>query len=388
MPDLVAADRHCEHQSLPSVVDAGRRYRRRVISIVGRRSRCHRPRRPSTRHALAGLLAVLAATALDLQAQSQNPALTFDAALSVAMRQNATPEGLDHQQAIWYAQHTGDAIGPQVDARCAPRPVRGPVATASGPFTESERPPAAQMLRRNLRQAFYDLALSDEELQEKQDLIDFTSEFRTAGHGSSDAEGKTSRRDALQVEIALSRSRIELICAQGRRRLALAAVNAVLNRAPDVPLTIVGDLAKPVPLPSLDSAIRLSKAVDAELRQLRQDVEVQRLATEPLLDAVPRLEAARAARERALDAGIRDRFAQIERARQIAADFEDALLPAADRVARTTEKYRSGRADVMQLLEAQDTLVDLRREYLHALHDLRLSEADVEERLPAVGVTM
>ena len=281
MPDLVRAVRHCEHPSPPLVVGADWRSRRQVIRIVGRHGRRDRPRRPSTRRVAAGLLAAVAASSLHLHAQSQNPALTFDTALSVALRQNANLEGLGHQQAIWNAQHTGDATGPQVDARsnadCAPGLVRGPVATASAPFTDSERLTAAQMLRRNLRQAFYDLVLRDEELQEAQGLIDFMSEFRTAGPGSSDADAtRNSRRYALRVEIALSRARIELICAQSRRRLALAAVNAVLNRAPDVPVTIAGDLADPVPLPSLDSAIRLSKAVDVELRQLRQGVEVQR----------------------------------------------------------------------------------------------------------------
>ena len=86
---------------------------------------------------------------------------------------------------------------------------------------------------------------------------------------------------------------------------------------------------------------------------------------------------------------MRERFARIDAWRQTAARFENALVPAAvDLVARTTEKYRSGRADVMQLVEAQHNLVGLRRGYLHVLHGLRLSEADVEERLPALGVTM
>ena len=218
------------------------------------------------------------------------------------------------------------------------------------------------------------------------------------------------------------------ICAQSRRRMALAAVNAVLNRAPDVPLTIVGDLTDPVPLPSSEAAIRLSKAMDVELRQLRQGVQVQpsppasslppalpasprrprlngtapdgtvgdddvpvipRVAGEPPKDAVARLEVARAARERALDACMRERFARIDTGRQAAARFEDALLPAAlDMVARTADEYLSGRADVMQLLEARRHLVDLRRAYLHVLHDLRLSEADVEERLPVLSVNM
>ena len=211
------------------------------------------------------MLVVVAASALHLHAQSQLPALTFDAAHSVALRRNANLEGLGNQQAIWDAQHARDATGPRADARvnadCAPSPVRGPVATARAPFTDSERLTAAQMLRRNLRQVFYDLMLSDEELQEALSLIDFTSEFRTAGQGLSDAGAtRNSRRNALRVEIVLSRARIELICAQSRRRVALAAVNAVLNRAPDVPMAIVGDLTDPVPLPSLEAAIRLSKA--------------------------------------------------------------------------------------------------------------------------------
>jgi outer membrane protein TolC len=273
--------------------------------------------------------------------------------------------------------------------------VRGPVATVSAPFTDGERLTAAQMLRRNLRQAFYDLMLSDEELQEAQGLIDFTSEFRPAGQEASAGATRTSRRNALRVEILLSRARIELICAQGRRRMALSAVNAVLNRAPDVPLTIVGDLADPVPLPSLEAAIRLSKAMDVDLRELRQGVQVQR--SPPASSVPPALPTSPgrtplsglAAREQALDAGMRERFARIDIARHAAARFKDALLPTAlDTVARASEEYRFGRADVMELLEARRHLVDVRRAYLHVLHDLRLSEADVEERVPALGVNM
>jgi hypothetical protein len=359
-----------------------------------------RPRPPSTRRVAAGVLAVVAGSALHLHAQPQNPALTFDAALSVALLRNATLEGLGNQQAIWDARHARDATGPQADARvnaeCGPSPVPAPVAAVSMPFTDSERLTAAQMLRRNLRQAFYDLMLSDEELQEAQGLIDFTSEFRPAGQEASDPGAtRDSRRNALRVEIMLSRARVELICARGRRRMALAAVNAVLNRAPDVPLTIVGDLTDPVPLPSVEAAIRLSTAMDVELRQLRQGDPVQ--PGPPPSSGPPALPASPGrtplygvvARERALDAGMRERFARIDAGRHAAARFEDALLPAAlDTLARTADEHLHGRADVMELLEARRRLGDLRRAYLHALHDLRLSEADVEERLPASGVSM
>ena len=86
---------------------------------------------------------------------------------------------------------------------------------------------------------------------------------------------------------------------------------------------------------------------------------------------------------------MRERFARIDTGRHAAARFENALLPTAlDTVARMADGDLFGRVDVMRLLEARRQLVDVRRAYLHVLHDLRLSEADVEKRLPALGVSM
>lgn len=438
MPDLVPADQYDQHFSRLFVVDDDGRSRRRVIETVIVHDR------PSPRRVMAGVLAVVAATALHLQAQTQNPPLTFDAAFHVALRRNADLEGLRRQQAIWDAQHAPQAANPHISARadddcaptcaraarpidvCATGPVREALPPISGSVTDSDVMAVAQIVRRNLRQAFYELMLSDDQVQETQRLIDFASQFRTVNPSDVDATGH-SRRDALRVEIALSRARLELIRAQSRRRVAQAAVNAVLNRAPDVPVIVVGDLTDPVPLPQLAPAIALSKAMDVELRQLRHAVEVQRraraasgrlesparprrthmrgtarrgsagsgnagsfhaLTNAALEQQIVQLDAARAARERALEGCMREGFVRIDTGRHTA-HVKDALIAAgADVVMRTADRYRAGGADVLELLEAQRTLVDLRREYLEVLRGLRLSEADVEERLPALGLNV
>lgn len=434
MLDLVPADRYDEYPSRPSAVNADGPSRRRVIGIVERCGRCNRRQWTSARRVIAGVLALVAGTALHLQAQIQNSPLTFDVAFSMALRRNADSEGLRRQLAIWDAQHASDVAGPDVyahaDADCPPtctnvarsvdicrNAVRDAIPPIGDSFAARDIVAFAQIVRRNLRQAFDDLALSDEELQEIQGLVDFASQLRTMD--SSDAEPTGHPRlDPLRLEIALSRARLELIRAQSRRRTAQAAFNAVLNRASDVRTTIVGQLSDPVPLPELEQAIRLSKAMDVELGQLRHGIEVQRrvrgvsgrlsgLSGGPVrgrraekaeasgdqrpgnaaLDAqVVRLEMAAAARERALEACVREGFARIERRRQGAAHLKDALTPAVDAVTRIEDRYRAGRPDVMDLLATERARVDLRREAIHVLYDLRLSEADVEECLPALGV--
>lgn len=423
MPDLVPADRYRAHPSRRSVADADGRSRRRVI---------------------AGVLAVVVATTLHLHAQTYNPSLTFDAALTVALRRNADLESLGRQQAIWDLLHARTAPSPHVDAHadhgCAPTcasgsiamdicvtpPIRDTFAPMGGAFMSQDVVSVAQMVRRNLREAFYDLVLSDAEVQEIQNVIDFTSEFRTVA--TSDAKvTDRSRLDELRVEIALSEGSIQLIQAQSRRGLAQAAFNTVLDRAPDAPVTVVGDLMDPIRLPQLDPAIRLSKAMDVALRQLRHDVDIQRrtqvASMRPRRSRLPRpstngaarrsaagtddapssdrrrdtaveeqivqLDAARVARERVLEHCMREGFAEVDRRRRASAHYEAALMPAAAAiVTRTTDDYRAGRADVTDVLQAQRTLADLRRSYLQSLHALRLSEADVERRLPAMGLTV
>lgn len=411
MPHVVPADPYGEHLSRRSVGNGDGPSRRRAVSVVGRRSRSDRAQPTSTRYVTAAVLAVVAATALHLDAQTRPPSLTFDAAFSMALRRNADRDSHRRQQVIWDAQHAGEVVVPYVSVRaddgCAPTcasaarsieicvtgPGREALPTIGGSLADSDVATFGQIVRRNLRQAFDDLVLSDHDVQETQGLIDMTSQFRIVDR--SDDAMEHPRLDALRVEIARSRAKIDLIRAEDRRRFAEAAFNAVLNRAPDVPVTIVGELTDPVPLPHVEPAIRLSKAMDVDLRQLRHDVEVQRRARAPSLphpadqtleETIVRLDAARVAREQALEGCMREGFARIETGRHMAHLKDTLVASALEIVMRTADHYRAGRADVRQLLDAQRTLVDRRREYLHVLRDLRLSEADVEERLPSPGI--
>lgn len=169
---------------------------------------------------------------------------------------------------------------------CVTRPMREALAPQGGAFTDRDVVPVAQMVRRNLREVFYDLAWRDAEMQDTQQLIDVTSQFRTVATPNTEVPDRLPRA-ALRVEIALSQAKIELIWAQSRRQVAQAAFNAVLNRAPDVPVTVIGDLTEPIRLPQLNPAISLAKATDVELRDLRREVETQRRSQIPSRRAKP-----------------------------------------------------------------------------------------------------
>jgi hypothetical protein len=389
---------------------------------------------------------VAVASALGLQAQIMGAPLTFDGALRMALHQNTDLEAVGRQGAIRDAQRTRDAAhlrGPAIaDAGCplacagvtraldgcAADAAPALVTTGGGLLTDGEVAAAAQTLRRNLRQAFYDVLLHDEAIEAAQGVLDFANQLRVTGRSPSDAETTVDvRLDALRVEIARSRATIDLIRAQSDRRAAQAAFNVILNRAPYVPVTLTGNIAEPVALPRLEPAIRLAKAVDLDLIHLRHDLDVQRRARASVPPAlqpgarpqgttgsalrrtaadresspvsrssgetrqadgrIVQLDTERAARERAVEGCLHEEFARIDAEQRAAARFENAVIPAADElVRRTAEEFRSGHVAVRELLEAEHMLVSLRREYLQVLHDLRLNEADVEERLPAPGL--
>lgn len=415
-----------------------------TIGVVGRGGRVARPAwAPMWRAGACLLLVVAVGTAARLQAQAGRAPLTFDAALAYARQYNGDLEAAGRQQAIREAQRARDAARPRGQALthgdCAPTcatlvmPVdgcgagasEGLTATTGGLLTDSTVATAAQTLRRNVREAFYDLLLADEEMRVAEGVVDFRNQLRAARRASSDADAQQSRLDTLRVELAISQAKVDLIGTESRRRLAELAFNAILDRAPDISVALIGHVEEPIALPRLEPAILLAKTVDVPLRRLRHDLDVQRRARasapavtqrpgsqrkadlagrrttidgdQPSLNGsaggapppdtrVVELDAARAARERDVEGCLREAFARIDIGRRAAIRLAAALTAATDLAGHTADEFRAGHVALSQLFDAERRLGDLRREYLQVLHDLRLCEADVEARLPTGGV--
>lgn len=413
-----------------------------AIGVVVWGSRVGRPRwTPMWRAGVCLVLVVAGGTTTRLQAQTRRAPLTFDAALVSATQDNADFGAAGRQWAIREAQRARDAARVRgqalAHADCAPTctSVVTPVdrcaagtsevltATTGGVFTDSTVAAAAQTLRRNLREAFYDLLLQDEEIRVAEGVVDFRDQLRMARRARSDTD-PASQLDTLHVELALSRAKLDLMDAQSRRRLAELAFNAILNRAPDVPVVLIGHVEEPIALPRVDPAILLAKMVDVPLRRLRHDLDVERRARASAPAVAPRpgsqrkaglagrgtvdrdqpsstdsadrapradtrlvqLNTAHVARARAVEGCLRDAFARIDIGRRAATRLAAALTAATERVERTADEFLAGQVALSQLSEAERTLGDLRRDYHQVLHDLRLCEADIEARLPASGI--
>jgi len=286
---------------------------------------------------------------------------------------------------------------------------------------------ALQALRRRVRMAFYGLLAAEEGASLASSMHEVAVRVREVAQARFEA-GAAPRLDVMQAELGLARAKAELELARSDRSSAQAEVNAVLNRPPDRPLAVVGDLAEGA-VPPIDQATARAAAANPELRAAEREVAIEerrlgllkaeRIPTPVITGgvvlnapgeydvgyragltlAVPifsrnqgeiagsiaRADQARTHRD-ALRRDVEARaFAAQARAvarRAQAVAYRDTLVPTATNIESLAEEaYRLGRSPLLVVFEAQRTLRDTRAEYLSSVLSLQSALADLEDVL-------
>ncbi|HVS72758.1 MAG TPA: TolC family protein [Phycisphaerae bacterium] len=261
-------------------------------------------------------------------------------------------------------------------------------------------------LRNKVLDACDDYALTAEFIRLDRENIDLLRVIDRVTH-SRLATGGTTQQDALRSADELDLAENDLAAEQAALPRELAALNALLDRAPDAPLDPPAHLPPPRAIPG-DGADLLALAArnNPELHALAEDAAAKAVAvrrakqeywpdlsvnvTADLGGAAQLLMAAvmlPLVRYQAIDAGIRQaradlraaeavrRQASHDLATRVVADlsllhdaqrqidlFENTLLPrASDIVSATQRTYAAGQSSMLDLLDAQRSLLSLRR---------------------------
>jgi len=297
----------------------------------------------------------------------------------------------------------------------------------------------AETTKRNVlvqvRRAFYELLQNQEGLR-------FHDEQATLARQSLESArikyvvGKVPQADMLKAQIALTRLVEHLVMLQQDGDLARARLNTLLGRDPGAPLDVVGDYSPPLKLPglidlektALDNRPELA-AISATIRQGEARTQLAEKSLKPdytlsggymlmpegaryrntymaeLSVTLPWLNRGRhnaeiaeasaivaadkaeyESRRAAILAEIQESLVRARVAQHLVGLYRDTLRPQAEAVLKATAAaYQADRTDYLNLLDSQNTTLDVELDYIRAVSDLETRMADLER---AVGTPL
>ena len=373
--------------------------------------------------------------------------LSFEQLYELAARDNAHVRAVRARRAVAEAALDIAGARPNPDliagyTRSAPRlnlslsqPVeiggqrarRRDVARAELQLTGLDVDAALRALRRDLRVAYYNLALSRNATDLGRQSVAQANRLVEIAGARFEA-GDVAQFEVLQAKLASARASSDLARLENGERVALAAINQLLNRAPQAPLPLAESLFV-LRLP-VDTSTLIGRALteNVELRTAEQQIAAEqsrlRLARAervptPVLEpgvelfdeSLPRgygvkmqvsvplpifnrgrgeiarssalveqLTAERDEARQRVSAEIGQAALRLEAARQQVDFYETRLLPDAERVrALAEEAYRAGQTGFLPVIDAQRAALEIRQGYLQALLDYQTALADLEQ---------
>lgn len=276
-------------------------------------------------------------------------------------------------------------------------------------------------LQRQVLDAWLGLVLAEERLHIARTDLELLRVV--AGTAAPRVQAGGPQRDLVKADIEVREAENNVLNIEAETRAARAQLNGMLARAPDAPLEVGEGLPEPRPLPGDDAEV-LALGVEAnpELAELveriagREDaLELARLMYLPnfnpfagltgslsqvvgvavmLPTTLPEIRGGiNEARAMLSEARAMERQARRDRAASFVAAllvlrnstreaelFEEGVLPAAQLLADTTrQSYAAGSADLLELIEAQRTLLDVRLVVAEARVERERRAAEIEQ---------
>jgi cobalt-zinc-cadmium efflux system outer membrane protein len=285
---------------------------------------------------------------------------------------------------------------------------------------------ALQMLRGDLRRAFYGLLAAEERVRLAEEVAAIARRVRDTAQARFD-EGLAPKLEVLEADLGVARAASDLELERSNRVSAAADLNAVLNRPPAEPVAVTGDLgAGPLPLTSAQAWERAA-AANIEIVSLHREIAIEGRRTDllraeriptPILQGgavlnapgefdsgafaglsvdiplfsrnqgeiaqstavIRQLETRLEAVLRIVESRVFGASARLEALRTQVGSYSGTIVPSAAAIESLAEEsYSLGRTPLLSVLEAQRALRDVRREYLQALAEFQSAAAELEE---------
>jgi cobalt-zinc-cadmium efflux system outer membrane protein len=324
------------------------------------------------------------------------------------------------------------------------RQLRTQVVDADIEITKAEVEAKRRDVLAQVRSAFYEL------LQNQEGLRFHDEQAALARQGLASARikyvvGKVPQSDMLKAQIALTRLVEHLVMLQQDGDLARAHLNTLIGRDPGTPLEVAGDYSPPSSVPGL---LELEKAalenrpelaaVSAAIRQGESRMQLAQKSFTPdytlsggymlmpedsryrntymaelsvtlpwlnrgrhdaeIAEARAIVSAERSeydSRRAAIFEEIQQTLVRARAAQRLVGLYRDTLRPQAQAVLKATvAAYQADRADYLNLLDSQNTKLDVELNYIRAASDLETRLAELERavgtplaRTPAPGLS-
>lgn len=279
-----------------------------------------------------------------------------------------------------------------------------------------------------IRKAFYDLLRTADELRVHDEQAGIARQAVEAAQIKYSV-GKVPQQDVLKAQVALTKLIEHLVMLEQDAELSRATLNALLGRSPDTPLEVTGQHAVPAQIPTLveikqlaiqnrpellasEAAIKQAQDETALARkqyapdfsanvgymlmpsgsQFRNNYMIEGSITLPWLNRrkheseISEAKAAVAERQAEFDATSLMVFQQIQEAlvransaKRLVDLYQNSLRPQSEATLRSTViAYENDRTDILNLLDSQNTTLDVDYSYFRALADFEQRMAELE----------
>ncbi len=303
------------------------------------------------------------------------------------------------------------------------------VAEEQGSLIDIETSSVARQVRRQVRDAYYEIALSRAESRRMAQILELTKRLLKMAQDRFEA-GDVANLEVSRAELEVARAQVDATLAQQREKVAQGRLSALLNVPASTTWALAGSLEDPLPAIELEDLTQKAYQSNSDLARLAQELRVEESRQSFLrADRVPNIELGFGAdfNSPAFHAGPRGQIAlniplfsrnqgelaqsgALQRflAAEIAASrravagrvevaffewmarqaevelYRRTLRPAASRVQEmAAESYRAGKTGILVVLDAQRSVQEIEKNYLASLRSLQSAFAAVEE---TVGV--
>jgi len=313
------------------------------------------------------------------------------------------------------------------------RQLRARLADDDVEVTKAELETRKRDVLARVRRSFYELLRNQDELRFHDEQV------ALARQGLESARikyvvGKVPQQDMLKAQIALTRLVEHLVMLQQDSDLARTRLNTLLGRDPGAPLEVVGAYSPPARLPGLIDLEKIAlenrpelMAISAAIHQDETRTQLAEKSLKPdytlsggymlmpedsryrntymaelsvtlpwlnrgrhdaeIAEASAMVTARKAdyeSRRAAVFAEIQESLVRARVAQRLAGLYGDTLRPQAQAVLKAAvAAYQADRTDFLNLLDSQNTTLDVELNYIRAVSELEIRLADLERAVGA-----
>ncbi|HEV2299604.1 MAG TPA: TolC family protein [Candidatus Acidoferrales bacterium] len=297
-------------------------------------------------------------------------------------------------------------------------------------LTDDDIAALERLTRQSARDAFFALALARSTTQQKSGVLKLAQQLQSIAESRFEA-GDVPQLEVEQANLGVAQAQADFQMAQQEEKVALSALDALLNEPPGTDWELVTPLETMPAEGQLSDLLTRAGNANYELQKIAQQERVeqsqrallraQRIPNLNLQFGVdlnsprnfrygPRgqinmempifsrnqgeiaessatliaLEDQAAATRRAVDGRVEQAFYELDAREAQAKLYKETLVPSATRLeGMAEESYKAGKANILYVLDAQKNVQQVQQAYLQSLFTLQQAFAQLEETVGA-----